>query len=235
MKNLYKFEAKLKTNIITGIFFANQSDVLESFGNEVTIDESDVTFKLEYDQFTIIAGRDEEVKQFISVFGEDFTVGYNPLLFKPDTNVIISNQIKCKICDNEIYSAYCHDFKSCKCGAVSVDGGQDYLRRVGSSYVDQAIVWKQSLIEVLESIICEVVSASTNDEAVNILKQSLTDKKLIILNGRDKEVQTKVLMGKLVGNLFKNKNAKTPFGLVCVFGRVLRDNGCSLKQLSFKS
>jgi hypothetical protein len=25
-----------------------------------------------------------------------------------------------------------HDFKFCKCGAVAVDGGKDYLRRVGN-------------------------------------------------------------------------------------------------------
>ncbi|MBQ6477535.1 MAG: hypothetical protein IJI43_03785 [Bacilli bacterium] len=45
---------------------------------------------------------------------------------------IISNKIQCKKCGDIIESFYTHDFKSCKCGAVAVDGGKDYLRRVGN-------------------------------------------------------------------------------------------------------
>ena len=42
------------------------------------------------------------------------------------------NKIKCKKCGDIIESTRTHDFKTCKCGAVSVDGGKDYLRRVGN-------------------------------------------------------------------------------------------------------
>lgn len=45
---------------------------------------------------------------------------------------IIKNAIKCKKCGDIIESTYCHDFVTCSCGAVSVDGGKDYLRRVGN-------------------------------------------------------------------------------------------------------
>lgn len=45
---------------------------------------------------------------------------------------IVTNKIKCKKCGDIIESTYRHDFKSCKCGAVSVDGGKDYLRRCGN-------------------------------------------------------------------------------------------------------
>jgi hypothetical protein len=41
------------------------------------------------------------------------------------------NRIKCKKCNDVIESCHEHDFVSCKCGAVSVDGGHNYLRRVG--------------------------------------------------------------------------------------------------------
>ena len=44
---------------------------------------------------------------------------------------IIINKIKCKKCGDEIESKTVHDFKFCKCGAVAVDGGHDYLRRLG--------------------------------------------------------------------------------------------------------
>ena len=44
---------------------------------------------------------------------------------------IIQNELECKKCGDIIYSAYRHDFKYCKCGSVAVDGGMDYVRRVG--------------------------------------------------------------------------------------------------------
>ena len=44
---------------------------------------------------------------------------------------IISNKIKCKKCGDIMESTYRHDFKVCKCGALAVDGGHDYLRRCG--------------------------------------------------------------------------------------------------------
>lgn len=45
---------------------------------------------------------------------------------------IIINKIKCKKYGNIIESFSIHDFKFCKCGAVAVDGGHDYLRRCGN-------------------------------------------------------------------------------------------------------
>jgi len=46
--------------------------------------------------------------------------------------MILQNQIRCKKCGDEPYSAHRHDYKSCKCGEVAVDGGMEYLRRVGN-------------------------------------------------------------------------------------------------------
>lgn len=45
---------------------------------------------------------------------------------------ILVNRIKCKKCGDVIESRSCHDFKYCSCGAVAVDGGYDYLRRLGN-------------------------------------------------------------------------------------------------------
>lgn len=55
---------------------------------------------------------------------------------------IIKNRAYCKKCHEEISSATVHHFNTCRCGALSVDGGTDYLRRVGhpSNYVDTSIV-----------------------------------------------------------------------------------------------
>jgi hypothetical protein len=45
---------------------------------------------------------------------------------------IIQNEAQCKKCDDIIWSGDRHDFKSCRCGAISVDGGMDYIRRCGN-------------------------------------------------------------------------------------------------------
>lgn len=41
------------------------------------------------------------------------------------------NKIKCKLCGDIIESKHRHDFVTCKCGKISVDGGNSYQRRVG--------------------------------------------------------------------------------------------------------
>jgi hypothetical protein len=45
--------------------------------------------------------------------------------------MIVINKIRCNKCGDIIESTSVHDFKFCKCGAVAVDGGHDYLRRCG--------------------------------------------------------------------------------------------------------
>lgn len=45
---------------------------------------------------------------------------------------ILSNKIRCKKCGDIIESKTRHSFVVCKCGAVAVDVGHDYLKRVGN-------------------------------------------------------------------------------------------------------
>ena len=46
--------------------------------------------------------------------------------------MIIQNAVSCNGCGDFIVSKHRHDFVTCSCGAISVDGGQEYLRRVGT-------------------------------------------------------------------------------------------------------
>lgn len=41
----------------------------------------------------------------------------------------IRNRAQCSICKDVIESKSRHDFVSCSCGEIFVDGGQDYCRR----------------------------------------------------------------------------------------------------------
>ena len=42
---------------------------------------------------------------------------------------IARNSAKCLVCGDVIESKHRHDFVTCSCGNLSVDGGKDYLRR----------------------------------------------------------------------------------------------------------
>lgn len=44
--------------------------------------------------------------------------------------VLTLNSAKCLVCGDILVSRYRHDFVSCRCGNLAVDGGLDYERRV---------------------------------------------------------------------------------------------------------
>ena len=45
---------------------------------------------------------------------------------------IIVNKAKCKKCGDIIESKEVNDFKRCTCGSIAVDGGLEYIKRVGN-------------------------------------------------------------------------------------------------------
>jgi len=49
---------------------------------------------------------------------------------------IISNKARCRLCGDIIESKHRHDWKSCSCGAIFVDGGHEYLRRGAKNFED---------------------------------------------------------------------------------------------------
>ena len=57
--------------------------------------------------------------------------------------MILINKAKCKNCEDIIESKHRHDFVSCSCGKIAVDGGKDYLRRMGN---------KEDIIEMNEYV-----------------------------------------------------------------------------------
>jgi hypothetical protein len=48
------------------------------------------------------------------------------------THKIIRNAAQCRKCGDLIVSQHRHDFVWCKCQSIAVDGGKDYLRRIGN-------------------------------------------------------------------------------------------------------
>ena len=45
---------------------------------------------------------------------------------------ILINKAQCKKCNDIIESKHIHDLKWCSCKSIAVDGGLEYLRRVGN-------------------------------------------------------------------------------------------------------
>jgi hypothetical protein len=76
----------------------------------------------------------------------------------------LSNQIRCKKCGDEPWSAHRHDFKYCKCGAVAVDGGMDYLRRLGNpeDYEEMSIEMDNRLVGDCRQAIEEAIDTNRN-------------------------------------------------------------------------
>ena len=56
---------------------------------------------------------------------------------------ILKNAIKCNYCGDVIVSKHTHDFVTCKCGKVSVDGGNEYLRRTYTNSLDDFQEWSE--------------------------------------------------------------------------------------------
>lgn len=55
-------------------------------------------------------------------------------MMKVRYNRIVCNKAQCTKCMDIIESVHRHDFVTCKCGALSVDGGKSYLKRCGDIY-----------------------------------------------------------------------------------------------------
>jgi len=45
---------------------------------------------------------------------------------------VLKNKARCRKCGDVIESKYRHDFVTCTCGAISVDGGNAYWKRSGN-------------------------------------------------------------------------------------------------------
>lgn len=49
-------------------------------------------------------------------------------IYNPDK--IIRNSAQCLVCNDILVSEFGHDFKTCTCGNLCVDGGKQYIRRL---------------------------------------------------------------------------------------------------------
>jgi hypothetical protein len=55
--------------------------------------------------------------------------------------LIVQNAVSCLNCGDTIVSKHRHDYVQCTCGTIAVDGGQEYLRRVGDLSAAVDVSW----------------------------------------------------------------------------------------------
>jgi hypothetical protein len=79
--------------------------------------------------------------------------------------MILQNAAVCKVCKDEVWSVHRHDYRQCTCGSIAVDGGAEYLRRVGSSedFDDRSVIVPESFKEELKFSVANSIEIGRNE------------------------------------------------------------------------
>ena len=102
--------------------------------------------------------------------------------------MIVQNAVTCLGCGDFIVSKHRHDFVTCTCGAISVDGGQAYLRRVGSSlaegtYTDHSWELSDELYKACAEAVEEAMDTNRNKFGIaNAVMRKLREAGRIVAN-----------------------------------------------------
>lgn len=107
--------------------------------------------------------------------------------------MIIQNAVTCLNCGDFIFSSHRHDFVTCTCGSISVDGGQEYLRRVGA--IDACVDMSWSLPDDVYRDCADAVDKAkeTNRNKfgiANAVMRVLREKNRIVAEGESRVLAT---------------------------------------------
>ena len=105
--------------------------------------------------------------------------------------MIVQNAVICNKCDDFIVSKHRHDFVECKCGNIAVDGGQEYLRRVGTmnSYIDMSWSLPDEVYNECAKAVQEAMDTNRNRFGIaNAVMRILREYNHIIAEGEQRVV-----------------------------------------------
>lgn len=89
---------------------------------------------------------------------------------------LIKNKIACLVCGDIIESTYQYDFKMCSCGKVGVDGGLEYMRRLGDQrYWKEMSVYEHDGTEISANQLAESFKKVEIADRIVTLDEELTD------------------------------------------------------------
>ena len=107
--------------------------------------------------------------------------------------MIIQNAVTCMGCGDFIVSKHRHDFVTCTCGAISVDGGQAYLRRVGdfTNAVDHSWELPDELYRQCADAVEEAIDTNRNKFGIaNAVLRRLRAVARIVADGEQRIIAT---------------------------------------------
>lgn len=100
--------------------------------------------------------------------------------------MIVQNAVQCITCGDFIYSAHRHHFNTCSCGAISVDGGQEYLRRVGDmgSAIDLSWSLSDEIYKACAEAVQDAIDTKRNKFGIaNAVMRKLRENNRIVADG----------------------------------------------------
>ena len=103
--------------------------------------------------------------------------------------MIIENVVTCMACGDRIVSKHRHDFVTCTCGAVSVDGGQEYLRRVGDfgNVLDHSWSLPDDVYEACAQAAQDAADTGRNNYGIaNAVMRKLREYECIVAEGEQR-------------------------------------------------
>lgn len=107
--------------------------------------------------------------------------------------MIIQNAMSCLSCGDFIVSKHRHDFVTCTCGAISVDGGQEYLRRVGAldACVDMSWSLPDDVYRECAEAVEEAKDTNRNKFGIaNAVMRKLRERNCIVADGEARVLAT---------------------------------------------
>ena len=115
--------------------------------------------------------------------------------------MIIQNAVTCLGCGDFIVSKHRHDFVTCTCGAISVDGGQAYLRRVGdfANAVDHSWELPDELYRQCADAVEEAIDTNRNKFGIaNAVLRRLRAVSRIVADGEQRIIATNTAVDEIM-------------------------------------
>lgn len=87
---------------------------------------------------------------------------------------LLVNKAMCNVCNDVLYSKHRHDFVTCTCGNLSVDGGEEYIRRVynDKNFITELSLYDDDSFELLRDNIFRGGRGINGDEPLKYVKLS---------------------------------------------------------------
>lgn len=143
--------------------------------------------------------------------------------------MILSNQVRCLKCGDTPFSAHRHDYRPCSCGAIAVDGGMEYLRRVGAldAYEDMSIELPDAACSAAMTVIEDGVTHADPASFIAGHAISALVNNGVTLTRADTGMAEHVLMMESARDAvtWGMETGRNSLGILCAIARNVRDTG----------